>query len=144
VTPIKAEQPEPASAEEALIEVEAKRRTLWSCFALERYMSSGLFRPLELKATEIGAQLPCSERSFLFGDKVLTKLLIETLDPPPPSENKASLPAYSPLHFLWRSKERSDDVIDEIGVRETATSRYLRALDTFNAVVQYVGAGGRR
>jgi Fungal specific transcription factor domain len=133
----------PPSVEDALIDEEVKRRTLWSCFVLERCLSSGMFRPNEFKAHDIGVQLLCSERAFLFGEKTLSKLLIEFQDPTSFGEKPLTIPAFSPLHFLTRSKQRNDDVADEFGVREPAISRYIRALDTFNAIIQYAGAGGR-
>jgi hypothetical protein len=137
-------QSESSSAADATSQEESRRRTLWSCVILERSMKAAIFRPLRLSSLEIGTQLPCSDRAFLFGEKVITKLFIETLDSKKFSEDTiASAASLSPLKFLNRSRDRDEDVADEIGIREPAISRYIRALDTLNAVFQYVGAGGR-
>ncbi|KAK3058391.1 hypothetical protein LTR53_020441, partial [Teratosphaeriaceae sp. CCFEE 6253] len=44
---------------------------------MDRYLSSGKYRPQMLHAHELRIQLPASERSFLFAEKVRTLMLGE-------------------------------------------------------------------
>ncbi|KAH0551142.1 hypothetical protein GP486_007521, partial [Trichoglossum hirsutum] len=70
----------PLSPSEAFIHQETRRRTFWSCFLLDRYLSSGKYRPQMLDIKDIRVQLPSSEHAFLFGERVRTKLLGEERD----------------------------------------------------------------
>jgi hypothetical protein len=70
----------PLSPGEAFIHQETRRRTFWSCFLLDRYLSSGKYRPQMLDIKDIRVQLPSSEQAFLFGERVRTKLLGEERD----------------------------------------------------------------
>jgi len=65
---------------DAFIEQEIRRRTFWSCFIMDRYLSSGKYRPSMLNVKDLRIQLPSSERAFLFGEKVRTLMLGEELD----------------------------------------------------------------
>jgi hypothetical protein len=68
------------SPSEAFIHQETRRRTFWSCFLLDRYLSSGKYRPQMLDIKDIRVQLPSSENAFFFGERVRTKLLGEERD----------------------------------------------------------------
>jgi hypothetical protein len=60
------EKPKPVIDSKSLITREIRRRTMWSCFILDRYMSSGRNRPhMPIDTLEI--QLPCSEEDWRFG-----------------------------------------------------------------------------
>lgn len=58
---------------------EIKRRTMWSCFILDRYLSSGRARP-QMSIETLHIQVPCSEEDFRFGTNVKTEFLCPELD----------------------------------------------------------------
>lgn len=63
-TSLNASKPSTASA----VEKEAKRRTFWSVFLLDRAFSWGRFFPSQVSSEDAGrVQLPCDERGFSFG-----------------------------------------------------------------------------
>jgi len=53
---------------------EIKRRIMWSCFILDRYLSSGHSRP-QMIAETLHIQLPCSDVDFQFCRNVKTEFL---------------------------------------------------------------------
>ena len=59
------------------IEKEVRRRTLWSCFVMDRMLSAGKYRPTMISAKELKVQLPCSDDQFLFVRDVQTGFLGE-------------------------------------------------------------------
>ncbi|KAF2637139.1 hypothetical protein P280DRAFT_139703 [Massarina eburnea CBS 473.64] len=63
--------------EELFIEAETRRRTFWSLYILDTYVSSGRDRNWRIKLEEIHVQLPCSEDSFTFGQPTRTRRLRE-------------------------------------------------------------------
>lgn len=65
---------DPASSE-AFVGEEIRRRTVWSCFIMDRYLSSGKFRPTMLAVDDIRVQLPSSDNAFAFGERVCTSLI---------------------------------------------------------------------
>ena len=65
---------DPASSE-AFIDEEIRRRTVWSCFIMDRYLSSGKYRPTMLAVDDIQVQLPSSDNAFAFGERVCTSLI---------------------------------------------------------------------
>ncbi|KAI9821817.1 MAG: hypothetical protein M1827_002399 [Pycnora praestabilis] len=62
---------------DAFVEQEIRRRTFWSCFVMDRYLSSGKYRPQMINVRDLRIQLPSSEKAFLFGERVQTRLLGE-------------------------------------------------------------------
>ena len=63
------------SSSEAFINEEIRRRTFWSCFIMDRYLSSGKYRPTMLMVEDIRIQLPSSDSTFAFGERVCTSLI---------------------------------------------------------------------
>ncbi|EDN03075.1 predicted protein [Histoplasma mississippiense (nom. inval.)] len=61
-----------------VIEQETRRRTFWSCFMLDRYLSSGKYRPRVIKIRDVEIQLP-SDNAFAFGERVRTSRLNDGL-----------------------------------------------------------------
>ncbi len=60
---------------------EIKRRIMWSCFVLDRYLSSGHSRP-QMIAETLHIQLPCSDVDFQFCRNVKTEFLYPNADFP--------------------------------------------------------------
>jgi len=59
---------------DGFVKQEIRRRTMWSCYLLERYMSNGRYRLACPENAYHHVQLPASERAFLFDDPVQTLL----------------------------------------------------------------------
>lgn len=153
---------------EEFIEQEIRRRTFWSCFIMDRYLSSGKYRPSMLSAQDLRIQLPSSERAFLFGEKVRTLLLGEELEggasrAEVQSQRQASVRLGTGNGDLERSQEngngysghpvgRGDSrMLDEqengrweVGANEGVLSRFIKALDLYGSIVKWSCAGGRR
>ncbi|KAL9097063.1 MAG: hypothetical protein Q9165_001027 [Trypethelium subeluteriae] len=70
---IKAEKLTRTKQSDAFVEQEIRRRTFWSCFIMDRYLSSGKYRPQMLSVKDLRIQLPSSEKAFLFGEKARLK-----------------------------------------------------------------------
>ena len=73
-------RPEPGcplnpTSSEAFIDEEIKRRTFWSCFIMDQYLSSGKYRRAMLRTDEIRIQMPSSDHAFAFGERVCTSLI---------------------------------------------------------------------
>ena len=68
------ESQEPNSSD-AFVEEECRRRTAWSCFILDRYLSNGSFRPGAIPSNGLSVQLPCEEKAWMFGERVCTPFL---------------------------------------------------------------------
>ncbi|KAK3677984.1 hypothetical protein LTR78_002079 [Recurvomyces mirabilis] len=143
--------------EDAFVQQEIRRRTFWSCYIMDRYLSSGKYRPQMLHAHELRIQLPASERSFLFGEKVRTLMLGEEERV---VEGRAELQNHrqafvAPGKSLdgGRKMSISTDLTSanddergrlETGVDEGLVSRYVKILKLYGRVVQWSCAGGRR
>jgi hypothetical protein len=149
------------SSEDAFILQEIRRRTFWSCYIMDRYLSSGKYRPQMLHARELRIQLPASERSFLFAEQVRTLMLGEeykrvggpgradlqtqrqqsvmlaTTSTPEP--NGSSSPRGNPVPQSDDDKTRL-----EVGTDEGLVSRYVKILEIYGKVVKWSCAGGRR
>ncbi|CAK3993967.1 serine threonine kinase fungal-specific transcription factor [Lecanosticta acicola] len=148
------------SAEDAFIHQEIRRRTFWSCYIMDRYLSSGKYRPQMLHAKELRIQLPASERSFLFAEKVRTLMLGEE-DKINPGTGRAEVQsqrqqsvllgtgtpepsmAPSPRSSLMRDVDDDKGRL-EVGSDEGLVSRYVKILEIYGKVVQWSCAGGRR
>lgn len=149
------------SAEDAFILQEVRRRTFWSCYIMDRYLSSGKYRPQMLHARELRIQLPASERSFLFAEKVRTLMLGEE-DKTTPGTGRAEVQsqrqqsvmlgtgtpepsiAPSPRNSVMRDVGDDEKGRLEVGADEGLVSRYVKILEIYGKVVQWSCAGGRR
>lgn len=147
------------SEEDAFVEQEIRRRTFWSCYIMDRYLSSGKYRPQMLHAKELRIQLPASERSFLFGEKVRTLMLgeeeksvfgraeVQNHRQATVSLGTGSTPepnmVPSPRSFALRENEDEKGRL-EIGSDEGLVSRYIKILEIYGKVVKWSCAGGRR
>ncbi|KAK7624233.1 fungal-specific transcription factor domain-containing protein [Phyllosticta citricarpa] len=140
--------------------LETKRRTFWSCFIMDRFLSSGKYRPQMLNVSDLRIQLPCSERAFLFGEKVKTLML---------GEEAQDVASRSQLHTQRKAstmlgskhgspnggtpvssdrsafgKDEDEDSRWEVGGDEGILSRYVKVLDLYGRIVKWSCSGGRR
>ncbi|KAK5165459.1 uncharacterized protein LTR77_008988 [Saxophila tyrrhenica] len=135
---------------DAFIQQEVRRRTFWSCYIMDRYLSSGKYRPQMLQAKELRIQLPASERSFLFAEKVRTLMLGE-------EEHKVAGRAEVQSHRqaslgMTGTPDRKGQMHDsgepeerlQVGADEGLVSRYVKILEIYGKVVKWSCAGGRR
>lgn len=147
-----------------VIDQEAKRRTYWSCFMLDRCLSGGKYRPRMIKVDDLGIQLP-SDNAFAFGERVRTSKLVEgngnrrIFDPrgmPIPSLRQSNglsedlkLRANGSDKPWSSSSHRSDGAesgIDrwEVGAEECVMSRLIRVMRIWGSVSKWSCAGGKR
>lgn len=117
-----------SSDEGSFRQQEIRRRTFWSCFILDRCLSSGKYRPQSFHVDDIQTQLPASERAFLFGDRVGTLLLGQQVK----GVSEAGQENYDP-HGR-----------QETGVDEGLLSRYVKVMEIYGRVVRWSCNGGRR
>jgi hypothetical protein len=145
---------------EDFIEQETRRRIFWACFNMDRYLSSGKFRPQMLNVEDIRIQLPSSEQAYLFGKKVRTALLSEDAAHlelraqgnhshqgsfmPGSSNGDSSAP--SPWSIKNDTRDEEDEKFGswEIGSTEGIVSRYIKANDLYGHVIKWSCGGGRR
>jgi hypothetical protein len=107
------------SPREDVIEKEVRRRTLWSCFIMDRMLAAGKYRPTMMSVNELRVQLPCSDDQFLFVHNVQTGFLNSDWLKPTSAQQCASV---------------NDDVL----------SRYIRLVEIFGRFSEWNHAGGRR
>ncbi|KAF2704467.1 hypothetical protein K504DRAFT_389993, partial [Pleomassaria siparia CBS 279.74] len=67
-----------SSKKQEFIEKEKERRTFWSCFIMDRYLSFNHYQTQMIHLHEVHVQLPCSDRAFIFGHEVDTMMLGES------------------------------------------------------------------
>jgi hypothetical protein len=134
---------------------EVRRRTFWSCYIMDRYLSSGKYRPQMLFAPLLRTQLPASDRSFAFGEKVRT-LMLNDLDGN--GVNRAEVQSHRQAMLNTGHQTEAADVLSpnsmqdsetdkgrlQAGVDEGLLSRYIKILEIYGKVVQWSCAGGRR
>jgi len=142
--------------EEAFVQQEIRRRTFWSCYIMDRCLSSGKYRPQTLRAQDLRIQLPASERSFLFAEKVRTLMLGEEgRMVVARTEDRQAWAALGPNGFCKSdlaspSNVQSTEDCDEdkgrleTGADEGLLSRYIKILEIYGEVVKWSCAGGRR
>ncbi|KAF2460968.1 fungal-specific transcription factor domain-containing protein [Lineolata rhizophorae] len=152
---------------EAFIEQEIKRRTFWSCFLMDRYLSSGKYRPQMLSVKDLRVQLPSSDRAFHFGEKVRTLLLNEESEEvagraeiqsvrqatrllgssagaSSRSSNADANGGFTNPFADSQSKEDEENGRWEVGPDEGVLSRYVKLVDLYGRIVRWSCSGGRR
>ncbi len=120
------------------VEQEVRRRTFWSCFILDRYLSSGKYRPQMVEVKDLRVQLPSSDRAFLFGEHVRTTLLAQAggvATAKVESEDQGSRSA---------AEEEQEKGRWEIGVDEGIQSRVVRIIEIWGKIAKWSCKGGRR
>jgi hypothetical protein len=71
----------------SFIDREVRRRTMWACFLMDRFTSSGANRPMFMKEETIKAQLPIKEKFFQLDIEGLTEDLQGNVPHPASSES---------------------------------------------------------
>ncbi|RKF77171.1 putative transcriptional regulatory protein PB1A11.04c [Golovinomyces cichoracearum] len=100
------------------MEKEVRRRTLWSCFIMDRMLSAGRNRPTMISIDNLAVQLPCSDDQFLFVSNGPTSFL-------------------SPKWMIPNEQYISSQ-------DEGVLSWYLRLVVIFGDLSEWVHAGGRK
>jgi hypothetical protein len=130
-----------AAKRDRFIKQESRRRTFWSCFILDRYLSVGRRRPKILQVEHIrgNIQIPCSDKNFISGRSVKTRYFGES----------------DTEYEMRRAKVREDSLRRHGGAKpekiewedredDGVLGRYIFALDHFSDVTEWANAGGRR
>jgi hypothetical protein len=138
-----------SSEQDQFIRHEIRRRTFWSCFILDRYLSVGRNRPLMLNVKDLGSiQLPCSDTAFNHGRSVKTRIFGEDDEAYEKRREKsrelAARARNGNYHPDYRTGGYVDDVRWEVGEHEEALSRYIHVVDHFSDVMKWSNKGGRR
>lgn len=130
-----------ASRRDRFIRQESRRRTFWSCFILDRYLSVGRRRPKIIQVEDLrgSIQIPCSDKNFISGRAVRTRFFGE-MD----------------QDYAIRRKEVNDAALQRNDGKKTERiewedreddgmlGRYIYALDHFSDVNKWANKGGRR
>ncbi|KAH6615115.1 fungal-specific transcription factor domain-containing protein [Boeremia exigua] len=123
------------------IRQESRRRTFWSCFIIDRYLSIGKRRPKILQIEDLYGQIqvPCSDKNFISGRAVRTKFFGET-----------------DAEYAKRRKETDEKAMKRNGGHKAERiewedrdddgmlGRYMFALEHFSDVNKWANNGGRR
>ena len=138
------------SPNQSFVEHETKRRTFWGLFVLDRYLSSGKYRPQMFQIDDIEIQLPSSERSFLFNERVRTNTLSRGLSQHGTRKGSGSHQVSLPPIDDGSSRQKSSTEDDgqparwEVGPNEGVLSRYIKAIDLYGEIIRWSCSGGRR
>ena len=130
-----------ASRRDRFIRQESRRRTFWSCFILDRYLSVGRRRPKIIQVDDLrgNIQIPCSDKNFISGRAVKTRFFGETEQ-----------------EYAERRKKTNDEALQRNGGQKSERiewedreddgmlGRYIYALDHFSDVNKWANKGGRR
>lgn len=156
-----------------VIDQEARRRTFWSCFMLDRCVSSGKYRPRMVRVRDMDIQLP-SDNAFAFGERVRTSRLgngsadrrrsqgydsrgamqssslRQSVGFPDDSKMRPNSGGMATDSKHWStSSHRSDGLengIDrwEIGAEEGVLGRLIRMFRVWGSITKWSCAGGRK
>ncbi|KAL2111957.1 hypothetical protein VUR80DRAFT_8971 [Thermomyces stellatus] len=115
-------RPNPADASKVppsdwIIEMEARRRTMFSCLILDRLLAVGDDRASMISTSDLHIQLPCSEVAFDLASEVYTGFLNESDEVP---QRDAQIP-------------KDDSVL----------SRFVKLVDLWGEITRYSFSGGR-
>jgi hypothetical protein len=109
------------TAELSFIDREIRRRTMWACFLMDRFNSSGTDRPTFIKEESIKVQLPIKEKFF-------------QLDMPGPTEDlKGNVP-----HPVSPGAGQLSNAKDNMGV----AAYMIRAIALWGRIINYLNLGG--
>ncbi|KAG9232530.1 fungal-specific transcription factor [Amylocarpus encephaloides] len=109
------------TAELSFIDREIRRRTMWACFLMDRFNSSGTDRPTFIKEDTIKVQLPIKEKLF-------------QLDMPGPTEDlKGGVP-----HPVSPGAGQLSDSKENMGV----AAYMVRSISLWGRIINYLNQGG--
>jgi hypothetical protein len=123
------------------IQQESRRRTFWSCFIMDRYLSVGKRRPRMIQLDDIkdAIQVPCSEKNFISGRVVRTRYFGET------DKEYAKRRQQTNQKALQRDDQQKSEKIEwEVREDDGMLGRYMFTLDLFIDVNKWANKGGRR
>ncbi|KLU82519.1 hypothetical protein MAPG_01591, partial [Magnaporthiopsis poae ATCC 64411] len=103
-----------AAADELVTAREVGRRTMWSCFILDRMLSCGKERVSAIRSKDMKIRLPCSEMDFDFAEE-------------------------SPTGFLTTT----EDERARKGYRDSLLGCFIKLVDIWGEISEYSFAGGR-
>lgn len=109
------------TVELSFIDREIRRRTMWSCFLMDRFNSSGTDRPTFIKEESIKVQLPIKEKYF-------------QLDMPGPTED---LEGHVP-HPVLHGAGQLSDAKDNMGV----AAFMVRSIALWGRIINLLNLGG--
>ncbi|RDW71229.1 Zn2 DNA-binding protein-3 [Coleophoma cylindrospora] len=109
------------TAELSFIDREIRRRTMWACFLMDRFNSSGTDRPTFIKEEGIKIQLPIKEKYF-------------HLDMPGPTENLKG----EVLHPASPGTGQLSNARDNMGV----AAYMVKAITLWGRIINYLNLGG--
>lgn len=110
------------TVELSFIDREIRRRTMWSCFLMDRFNSSGTDRPIFIKEETVKIQLPIREKFFL-------------LDMPGPTEDlNGNVP-----HAIPPGAGQLSDARDNMGV----AAYMIRSIALWGRIINYLNLGGK-
>ncbi|KAF2996636.1 hypothetical protein E8E13_002867 [Curvularia kusanoi] len=123
------------SRRDRFIQQESRRRTFWSCFIMDRYLSVGLRRPKILRVEDMKntIQIPCSDKNFISGRAVRTRFFGESDAQYAERRKQTEEKALHHERVEW--EDREDDGM---------LGRYIFTLDLFTDVNKWANKGGRR
>ncbi|KAI1333797.1 zinc finger transcription factor 1 [Xylariaceae sp. FL0016] len=114
-------RPSPTS-QLSFIDREIRRRTMWACFLMDRFNSSGTDRPMFVKEETIKIQLPIKEKLF-------------QLDMPGPTEDlNGQVP-----HPVPEDEGQLSDAKDNMGV----AAYMIRAIFLWGKIINFLNQGGK-
>jgi hypothetical protein len=142
--------------QEHFIDREIHRRTFWSCFILDRYLSCGKDRPQLLAKRECNIPLPCSDKAFSRGQKVRTRHLGEN-DEKYAQRRQRSEDSIRRSHEHAKIFHQNDNQVVEIdevekeldgewevGNDENELNQYIQAAEHFGRCLEWSNRRGRR
>ncbi|KAI1490042.1 zinc finger transcription factor 1 [Biscogniauxia mediterranea] len=106
----------------SFIDREVRRRTMWACFLMDRFNSSGTDRPMFVKEDTINIQLPIKEKLF-------------QLDMPGPTEDlEGRVP-----HPVPADEGQLSDAKDNMGV----AAYMVRTIALWGRIINFLNQGGK-